>query len=267
MSALTRKLRHAMWVLNGYLGRTVSVDIPQKVTVLITYYHPSRMEHIDPQLRNILKCNFVDKLVISNHNPDIKIEEKVKIKDKRLHFISQTIKRGCGYRWIVANELNPKYLIVVDDDILFFPAQLARLFKRLVAEPMMPHGITGMLNLEDHELEYHEKKDMTVDYLCEAYAVTREQVSRYMELRRLVGAKDGMTEMIDSAADFMLISRTGSHKPKIHNVGRLFKSATFKQVGVAVHKNEGFDKIMLEVGNVINGVEIQGSKEPGVAAS
>lgn len=254
-----------MWVLNGYIGRTVSVDIPQKVTVLITYYHPSRMEHINPQIRNILKCRFVEKLVISNHNPDVNIEEKVKIKDRRIQCINQTIRRGCGYRWIVANELTPEYLIVVDDDILFFPAQLAKLFKRLVSEPMMPHGITGMLNLEN--LQYHEKKDMTVDFLCEAYAVTGEQVSRYMELRRLVGAKDGMLEMIDSAADFMLISRTGSYKPKIHNVGRLFKSDTFKQVGVAVHKNDGFDKVVLEVGHVLNGVEIQDSKEPYVAAS
>lgn len=256
-----------MWVLNGYVGRTVSIDIPQKATVLITYYHPSRMDHINPQVRNILKCSFVDKLIISNHNPDINIEDKVKIKDSRLHFINQPIRRGCGYRWIVANELDPDYLIVVDDDILFFPAQLTRLFKRLVAEPMMPHGITGMLHLGNQELEYHEKENMTVDFLCEAYAVTGEHVKRYMELRQLVSANESMTEMIDSAADFMLISRTGSHNPKIHNVGRLFKSATFKQAGVAVHKDDGFSKTVLKVGQELNNLGAMEIKESGITTT
>lgn len=256
-----------MWVLNGYVGRTVSVDIPQKATVLITYYHPSRMIHINPQVRNILKCSFVDKLIISNHNPDINIGDKVKIKDNRLHFINQPIRRGCGYRWILANELDPDYLIVVDDDILFFPTQLARLFKSLVAEPMMPHGITGMLRLETQELEYHEKENMTVDFLCEAYAVTGEHVKRYMELRQLVNANEGMTEMIDSAADFMLISRTGSHNPKIHNVGRLFKAATFKQAGVAVHKDDGFDKTVLKVGQELKNLEILANKASDIIAT
>ncbi len=98
MPKLTRKIRYALWALNGYVGRTVSLNIPQKVTVLITYYHPARMEHMEPQIRNILKCNFVDKLIVSNHNPDIYIQDKIKIKDKRLVFINQNVRRGCGYR-------------------------------------------------------------------------------------------------------------------------------------------------------------------------
>ena len=244
-----------MWVLNGYIGRAVSLDIPQKATILITYYHPARMDHIEPQIRNILKCHFVDKLVISNHNPEVNIEDKVKIKDRRLHFINQTIRRGCGYRWLLANELNAEYLIVVDDDILFFPKQLAGLFRQLVAEPEWPHGITGMLHVDGQKIEYHEKENMTVDYLCEAYAVTGEHVKRYMELRQQVAGDETLTEMIDSAADFMIISQTGSHNPKIHNVGRLFKSATFKQVGVAVHKNDGFDHIVAVVGKALTDLE------------
>jgi hypothetical protein len=242
-------------VLNGHIGRRVSLDIPQKATVLITYYHPARMDHIEAQVRNVLKCSFVDKLVISNHNPDVRIEDKIKIKDGRLNFINQTTRRGCGYRWLVAQELNPEYLIVVDDDIWFFPLQLAKLFSHLVAEPLIPHGITGMLFVENKDLEYHEKKDMTVDFLCETYAVTGDQVNQYMELRRLVAKNEDLADMIDSAADFMIISRAGAGKPKIHDVGRLFKADTFKQVDVAVHKNDRFDKSVLEVGRVLSNLE------------
>lgn len=259
MPALTRKLRYALWVANAYLGREVFLDIPQKATVLITYYHPARMAQVEPQVRNILKCHFVDRLVLSNHNPEVNIEEKVKIKDRRLHFINQKQRRGCGYRWFVAQELSPDYLIVVDDDILFFPGQLARLFRQLVAEPMRPHGITGMLQQANADLEYHEKKEMVVDFLCEAYAVTGAQVSRYLELRNQIAKDEQLAEMIDSAADFMVISQTGSQKPKIHHVGRLFKSDTFKQAGVAVHKNDGFDKMVSQVGQALSHLAVEHS--------
>jgi choline kinase len=87
------------------------------------------MKHINPQVRNILKCDFVEKLVISNHNPEMSIENKVETRDKRLVFINQETKRGCGYRWVIANGFNPEYLIVVDDDILLFPSQLQKLFE------------------------------------------------------------------------------------------------------------------------------------------
>jgi hypothetical protein len=63
-----RRIRHALWILNGYIGRTVSLDIPQKVTVLLTPYNPIRMNQIGSQVRNILKCAFVDQIAISNHN-------------------------------------------------------------------------------------------------------------------------------------------------------------------------------------------------------
>ncbi|GIK40319.1 MAG: hypothetical protein BroJett011_41520 [Chloroflexota bacterium] len=216
------------------------------------------MEHIEPQVRNILKCNFVDKLIISNHNPDVHIDDRIKIKDKRLVFINQNVKRGCGYRWLIADELDPEYLIVVDDDILLFPSQLAKLFKHLVNEPEIPHGISGFLHLENSELEFHEKENRTVDFLCETYAVTRNHLNRYMELKKLVAKNDALNQMIDSAADFMIISQTGSRNPKIHHVGRLFKASTFKQAGVAVHKEENFGESLGEVGRALDDVRIQG---------
>lgn len=46
--------------------------------------------------------------------------------------------------------------------------------------------------------------------------------------------------MIDGAVDFMLISNTGAHRPKIHHFKRLFRCATFKDAGVAVHQRQEF---------------------------
>jgi len=210
------------------------------------------MKHVDPQVRNILKCQFVDKIIVSNHNPEVRIENMVKIRDERLVFINQKSRRGCGYRWIIANEINPEYLIVVDDDILLFPSQLRTLFKNLIEEPEIPHGISGMLHLDDGEFEFHEKENMQVDYLCETYAVSRQNLNRYLELVKFLANQNSLSMMIESSADFMLISQTGSQNPKIHNVGRLFRCPTFNEPGVAVHKDQDFDTSMVAVSRVLD---------------
>lgn len=251
MTTLTRSMRYALWVMNGYIGKSVSARTSHTATVLITYYHPARMQHIEPQVRNILKCNFVDRLVISNHNPEIRIDDMLKIRDSRLVLVNQHVRRGCGYRWIVADAFNPEYLIMVDDDMLFFPVQLARLFAHLVDYPEIPHGVAGMLQHDNAVLEYHERQDMVVDFLCETYAVTGRHLRRYLELRKLVATDATRSQMVDEAADFMLISQTGDRNPEIHDVGRLFKSLTFKEAGIAVHKNDGFSESLLEVSQAL----------------
>lgn len=252
MRRFARKIKYLLWKANGYFGRRITLRTPQKVTVLITYYSPTRMKHVDPQVRNILKCQFVDKIIVSNHNPEVRIENMVKIRDERLVFINQKSRRGCGYRWIIANEINPEYLIVVDDDILLFPSQLRTLFKNLIKEPEIPHGISGMLHLDDGEFEFHEKENMQVDYLCETYAVSRQNLNRYLELVKFLANQNSLSMMIELSADFMLISQTGSQNPKIHNVGRLFRCPTFNKPGVAVHKDQDFDTSMVAVSRVLD---------------
>ena len=237
------------------------MNIPQKATVLVTYFNPARMEHINPQVRNLLKCNFVDRVIISNHNPDVRIEKLVKVRDKRLIFINQEIKRGCGFRWAVAAEFDPEYLIVVDDDILLFPSQLAKLFQHLISEPEIPHGFTGMQHTENGEFEYYERVDMDVDFLCEVYAVTRQNLRQYRELEHHIERDTYLTKLVDSSMDFMLISQTGLHNPRIHNVGRIFRCPTFNQAGIAVHKADEFGQNMLEVDKFLNTATLN-TKEP-----
>jgi hypothetical protein len=257
MKAPAKKIMYPLWVLNGYIGRKFSLDGPQKLTVLVTYYNPVRMKHTEPQVRNILKCDFVEKLIISNHNPDIRIEDRVRIRDMRLVLMNQEIRRGCGYRWSIANQFDPEYLVVVDDDILLFPGQLAKLFMHLVHEPEIPHGFTGFRQLENNEFEYRAKENITVDFLCEIYALTGSHLKQYTTLKNLVARNDTLTEMIENTADFMVISRTGSQNPKIHNVGPLLRCPTFNKTGVAVHKEKGFGEIMSEVGLALSNISVQ----------
>jgi hypothetical protein len=267
MTTLAHKLKYAAWDLYGRLGPRESLDTPHRATVLITYYDPARMRHLDPQIRNVLKCAFVEKLVISNHNPDARIEERVKVKDARVVCLNQDTRRGCGYRWSVAGAIDPEYLIVIDDDILLFPWQLAALFKQLVSEPQVPHGFAGMLHHPPDDFEYREKENRPVDYLCEIYAVTRAHLRRYAELKSLAAGDPAVARMIESAADFMVISQTGSGHPRIHDAGRIFRSETFDQAGVAVHKRSDFDASLPRVSRALQDILDREGRPPAGATT
>lgn len=246
-----RDIKYALWGLNGYLGVRMRIASKQKLTVLITYYNPARMKHINHQLRNLLKCVFVEQIIISNHNPDVDIKQMVEVKDDRITIINHETRRGCGYRWLVAEQFSPEYLVVVDDDILLFPWQLKKLFAALIQEPEIPHGFAGMIHHENGFLEYREQLERPVDYICEIYAVTGEHLNKYSQLKQEVLKNPDLTHTVEFAADFVILSQTGAANPKIHDGGRLFRCTTYNETGVAVHKDAEFDVGILEVASTL----------------
>ena len=253
-----RRIRQALLTLNGYIGRTLSLDTPHKVTVLLTYYHPERMNHIDSLVRNFLKCTFVEKIVITNHNPNIKIEKKINVRNDRLICINQDVRRGNGYRWRVANTLDGEYFIVIDDDVLLFPDQLKMLFQHLISEPAIPHGYTGQLHLRNDDFEYHERENIEVDYLCELYAVSKYHVKRYAEIERILSDQEtALVDFVERFADHIVISQTTAHNPKIHKISRLLRSETFKTPGIATHKDEHFEDSVLKVCRAVRKIKLQ----------
>src|SRR5512139_282854 len=203
LRSLKYSLKHLLWILNGIFGKAVSLGSPQQFTVLITYFNPLRMNNIDHQVRNLLKCNFVQKIVLSNHNPDVKIGDMLHATDRRVMTMDQDIKRACGYRWQVARNLNAEYLVVIDDDILLFPKQLKTLCEHLILKPDVPHGSSGMLRQKGGEFQYREREEMEVEYLCEVYAVTQMHVERYFEMERTLERENqGLLDDVERLGDY-----------------------------------------------------------------
>jgi hypothetical protein len=235
-------LKMSLWDANGYWGKRFSLSGPKKLTVLITYFNPARMGRIDHQIRNILKCSFVERLIISNHNPDVNIQDRIQVRDQRLKILNQPVRRGCGYRWQIASELNPEYLVVIDDDLYLFPGQLTKLFEFLLAEPKIPHGLSGINCLPDGSYEFRDRENRETDFLCEIYALTREHLGHYMKTYDDLSSNEEIIRIVNSTTDFILLSHAGNSRPKIHDVGRLFRDETFKTEGVAVHKKEMFNE-------------------------
>jgi hypothetical protein len=237
---LAKQLVYYWWVLNGYLGLKWGITSSQALTVLITYYNPVRMKHVNHQIRNLLQCRFIERVIISNHNPQLRIEDVVTVHDARLTFLNQSVRRGCGHRWLVAAQFSPAYLIVMDDDILLFPWQIRHLFESLLDESNTPHGFAGMVQHSNGTLEYHQRVDQSVDYLCEIYAITGSMLQHYLQMKGQIETDPEIAKSIESTADFVIVSQTGQWKPKIHHSRYLLRCPTFNQAGVAVHRERAF---------------------------
>jgi hypothetical protein len=248
MDTLTQRVKYwlkmSLLTANGYFGKQFSLPDSKKLTVLITYFNPARMSRIDHQLRNIFKCSFVERVIISNHNPDVNIRDRIRVKDRRLIILNQPVRQGCGYRWQIANEFNPEYLVVIDDDLFIFPGQLTKLFKFLLAEPEIPHGVSGINDLPDGSYEFRNRENREMDFLCEIYALTNEHLGHYMKIYTELSSNEQIIGIVNSTTDFIILSHTGSFRPKIHDLGRLFREQTFKTEGIAVHKIETFNEYM-----------------------
>lgn len=257
LKKVAKQVVYMLWILFGFIGWKLQVRGSQKLTVLITYYSPARLRHVNHQIRNLLKCAFVEKVIISCHNPDVKIEEHVRVRDPRLVLLNQSVRRACGYRWKVAREYASHYLVVVDDDIVLFPWQLKVLFENLLLAPGIPHGLSGMIHNEDGDLEFHQREDIEVHYLTEMYAVTREQIEQYFEMMNIFEKQDAnLPAEIEYLSDFVVISQTGKQNPRIHKAGRLFRDDTYNAQGTAIHKEEQFSRIVNKVAQAVKALRL-----------
>jgi hypothetical protein len=208
-------------------------------TVLITYYAPSRMRDLAPQVRNVLKCAWVERLIVLNHNPGVTIGD-FGVADPRLVVVNHSERRGCGHRWVVASRFEFEYLVVVDDDLHLFSWQLNRLFGHLLDAPEAPHGLSGMRVGDDGSLSFHQRQNMTVDLLCEVYAVTRPHVERYIALSDMLTRDPKLSDLLEWSCDFVVISHAGRGRPRIHREGRIARSRSFNEPGTAVHQASAF---------------------------
>jgi len=262
MRALAKRCQHLLWDLRVRLSRPVAVAVRQKATVIIPTYSAERAGGVAFTVRAVLRCPFVETLIVSNHNPDIRIETYVRSQDPRLVLLNQPTRRGCGYQWDIAASRAPEFLISIDDDIRLLPSQLALLFERLVADPQRPHGLMG-----SRDEEFFENREMEVGELNQVYAITAAQLRVYLALVAALTSRGLVTaETIEFWGDDILISRTGTRPPRIHAAGRVLRCATASDPRVAIHKQAEFRQRRSEVWNALKQVPTPATSAGGDVA-
>ncbi|MEQ1731524.1 MAG: glycosyltransferase family A protein [Vicinamibacterales bacterium] len=221
----------------------MSIGGTERLTVIIPSYHVKRARNLEPLVRACLRCSFVERVVVSNHNPKLRLVDWISVDDPRLQLLEEGRRHGCGHAWTIAAQLDADYFFVIDDDQLLNASQLARLFRALVADPEVPHGLCG----ERHG-QYLERRAAEVDVLYNVYAVTRAHVDAFhARARELQASRHIRADEIEYFADDIIVSRCGNGLARIHDAGFVLRCRTGNQPGVAIFKEAGFADVRARV--------------------
>jgi hypothetical protein len=207
-----------------------------KITAIIPAYYRERTKNVIRQVELLTKCNFIERIVISNHNPIIKYEQEIDNPDKRIEIIDHKNRRRCGHQWEVVKSFQPDFIFSIGDDMLLFPSQLVKVLEMLHKYPDVPHGVAGW-----YGKEYRQNQEACVNWLTQFYAITKKHLNRYFELVDAISSCDEeMKDIIEFYGNDLIIRKTGSGLSRIHKVGVIIQDRTSIKPGVATFTYDGF---------------------------
>lgn len=240
-----------LWVANSRWGATVSLPVKGKLVVVVLAYQVERMKNVESLIRSALKCTFVEKVIVSNNNPQLHIRNWVKLTEPRLILLDQSVRRGAGYRWELIRRESADFCLAIDDDILLFPKQIARLTGHLIAQPTVPHGLAG-----ETDSGYIQQQETAVNFLCQVYAVSRQLVQAYFDRVQAIRFLDPTAaEKVEFFGDDLVISSAGADLPLIHNIGVVLRCTTASQNGVAISTLPGFNAERVVIRRSLNATQ------------
>lgn len=227
-------LKHfAAWQWRARYGPRVAAQGPQRLTVILLSYR--RIGNMEPLVRSLLRADFIDRILISNNNPEYRIADWVHLRDERLHFVDQPVRRPAGIRFELARSEPGEYFVSIDDDTFLFPEQLRQIFAALLADPSVPHGFQGECYEGEKGLQMllgwnvgllgHRR----VDGLNRLYCFTREHLEELFRLASLLGLQVGNM----ANGEDLLLSFSGKARPLIEDIGPVGECLSGRREGTA----------------------------------
>ena len=211
---------------------------PERVSVILLSY--KRPENIDKILSCLALCDFVEEIILSNNNPDVRLERYLHVKDPRLRVINQPERRYASVRFELSLEARSPYLIAIDDDIFPEPEQLRALFDALRTDPRLIHGFGGQIYPDTPPGQYRMllNRNAAVEALVWIFAYTRAHVDNYFRLLEQMGQANRELRWNEDVP----LSFAGSGHARTHYVGKIRRCPSSDQPGVASYREHGFEE-------------------------
>ena len=232
------RCRGMWWILRRVLRLRETVPGNEKLSVVLLSYR--RMKNLRHIVDSLLVCDFVGEIILSNNNPEVRMEDFVRTRDPRLRIINQPVRCFPGNRYDLARELPARYFMSIDDDLFLTPRQIRTLFLALLANPAVPHGAGG----EDFSVENGkvverrnvQGEDRETDVIVWAYACTREHIENYF---RILDRLQIDNRKLWTSED-VIISFTGTGRGRCVNLGRMLTCPSASDREVAMWRQDGF---------------------------
>lgn len=250
------------WQHNARFGPRVFIDGPEKLTAILLNY--KRVRNLEPMVRSLLRCDFVEKILVSNNNPVYRIADWIRLRDERLRLTDQPRETVSSIRFRIACEEPGPWFLAIDDDVFLYPQQVKRLFEELIARPSAPHGIQGENFVGEGtpgtflgwKVNIHHYEGQ-VDDINTCYAFTREHALEADRLARCLGLD---LANIHFGSD-VILSASGRERPFIHHVGKVLHCLSQHRQGVATWTMQGFFPRRVQLFRALR--ELKGWPAPG----
>ena len=227
------------WFLRRCLNIRESVPGNEKLcVVLLSYKRMRNMHHI---VDSLLLCDFVHEIILSNNNPEIRMEDFIRVRDPRIRIINQSVRYFPNKRYELARDLDAEYFLCIDDDLFLTPGQVRKLFMALIENPAVPHGAIGQnLHVDGEKIhqdqdKYMREKSREVDVIMWAYAFTREHLRTYFHLLDQLNI-----DTADLLSDDVIISFSGKGRAQCENLGSILRCGSADDKDKAIWLEKGF---------------------------
>ena len=237
LTPIVLKYRNVWWFLRRLLNIMESVSGNEKLcVVLLSYKRMRNMRHI---VDSLLLCDFVHEIILSNNNPEVRMEDFIRVRDPRLRIINQSVRYFPIKRYELARNLDAEYFLCIDDDLFLTPGQVRKMFMALIENPAVPHGAIGQDLIVDGEKNHQDMhmhgKSREVDVIMWAYAFTREHLLTYFLLLDQLNI-----DPADLLSDDVIISFSGKGRAQCGNLGSILRCGSSDDKDKAIWMEEGF---------------------------
>jgi len=214
------------------------MSINNFTAVILSYKRPGNIQRI---CETILEIKAVDKLILSNNNPEIDLTDYVSINDSRFFFIEQKEHCACIKRFEIAYSSPSKFYFCIDDDLFFNRNQIQYLMDVLVTDPSRPHGFWGQnYTVRGDKIRFHQpvvNKSTTIDILNRAYFFSWAHLVKLLNLVQL--SQTYLTDV--GTVDDIFLSFSGKKKPQLHNIDCFENCPTSNEKGIATWLRDDFE--------------------------
>ncbi len=210
-------------------------------TAIILNY--ARPQNLDLLTRVLLNTPSVRRVVISNNDPVWNVHDWLHVSSDRVRVIEQSAKKSSATRALITrDESDTEHFLWMDDDIFLTPTQIEILCLELLSDPSAPHGICGQEWRDDGLGGYTNSKEGCIDVLNRVYACTKEHVLEFFRLGKILDLYPGKPEWKLTSWDDILLSFSGTGRPRVHNVGSYVDCPSQGKRGTAAWRNDDFQK-------------------------
>jgi len=231
------------FLIQGYLGRRVRANGAEKLVVILLSHN--RPWNLEPIVRVLLSLDFVEKIVVHNSHPTLRVRDFVHISNSRLELVDQSRPTKCGIRFELARNAGGQYYLLIDDDIFLSASQVAQLFESYLKVPNAPGAIGGAIfasetkdldaikvtGPSDWPFRRPGPLDEWVDIINGVFIFNDRHLRRYFSLCESLGILD--QSKFGNGEDIVL-SHTSNLRPRLHRIGFVKRCLSSSLPGIAI---------------------------------